>query len=313
MKKYILTLLIAVMTLPLAAQQDPQYSQYMFNGLVLNPAYAGSREYFSATFLYRAQWLGMDGGPRTQSLGIHAPSANLRHGFGLNFFNDKVGVSSATSLRLAYAFRIPIGERANLSLGLEGSFENFRNNYSQLRIVQPNGSPADGVFTDTPDSRLWAPNVGTGAYFQSKHLYLGASVPRLLTVAETERDNQNGIADNGGRLPQYLFTGGGMIPLGRSVKFKPSFLVKATANSPVSVDLNGSFLFADMIWVGASYRINDAAVFMLELWPAKNLRIGYAYDLTISELADYNSGSHEFMIGFDFDWYKKNYISPRYF
>lgn len=281
-------------------QQDPQYSQYMFNGLALNPAYAGSREMLSTTLLYRTQWLQMDGAPTTQTFSAHLPTTDLRHGFGLNLINDEIAVTRNMNAALSYAYRIPMNNDAVLSFGIQGVINQYSHNLDQVRLNNSN----DNAFTGNTTSLL-QPNAGAGVYWKAKKWYAGASVPYLIP------SNLTGISAQ--KSMHVLGTAGCIIGLGSSVKFKPSTMVKYVPGAPVSVDLNGSFLFKEVVWVGASYRVQDALVFMVEFWPTPYLRIGYAYDKTLSELKAYNTGSHEVMLGFDLNFAKKNIVSPRYF
>ncbi len=304
MKKYILLFGFSVMLLGGYAQQDPHFSQYMFNGLVLNPAYAGSRDVLSTTLIYRNQWAGMDGAPKTGTFSIHAPSADQNHGFGLSFVSDNIGASSDATINLSYAYRIKVGKKARLALGLQGMVMNYKLATSEVRT----GGPGDPAYTGQ-DVNLWMPNAGAGLYLNSDRYYAGFSVPHLIS----NKLNGDVAGLDSKRYMHSNLTAGAVFRLGNSVKFKPSFLLKMAPASPLSLDLNASFLFKEMLWLGVSYRTQDAVVFILELQATRQLRIGYAYDLNTSALNAYNSGSHELMIGFDFNFGKKSMISPRYF
>lgn len=291
------------------AQQEAHYSQYMFNGLVLNPAYAGSRDQVSANILYRNQWVNVDGAPVTTSFSVHGPSANLRHGFGLTLVNDDIGVTRDLAVNLDYAFRIPVGEEAKLALGLQGQIANYRANLDQVRTANPGNpnSTPDPAFTGNAVN-MWLPNVGAGIYFNSKNFYIGASSLHLIQNDLNEED-----ALQAQRYLHVFGTAGLILNLGKVVQLKPSTLVKYTEAAGVQFDANLSFLFAEKVWIGASYRTEDAVVGLVQFQITPQLSIGYAYDYTISDLTDYSNGSHELMLGFDFNFKRSQMVSPRKF
>lgn len=303
--KLIIFLLLLLSGAGAFAQQDPQFSQYMFNGLVLNPAYAGSREHATGVAIFRQQWVGIQGAPQTASLAFHGPSRNLRHGFGGSIVNDRIGVTNNLQFTFSYAYRIPIAEKYWLSLGLQGSLASYRLRNSDVRTDVGN----DDAFTGENTS-LILPNAGVGAYFNSDRLYVGISMPTLIGNNLFDPDRGDLSAKKARHL---LLTGGVVFDLGQSVKMKPSFLMKYAPAAPVQFDLNLHFLFVEKFWIGASYRTGDAIVGMLEWQITRNFRIGYAYDYTLSQLTQVNSGSHEAMLGVDFGGLKKNMTSPRYF
>lgn len=311
MKKLLFALMLAILAgnVALQAQQDPMYSQYMFNQLTLNPAYAGKDGFLSSTLLVRKQWAGIQGAPSTQNLAMHAPSANDRHGFGLSVYNDKIGVTNNSSLGLSYAFRIHLGEKARLCLGLNGSVANYRADFNKVRTGS-DIDPSIGIDPSFSNNlvNLWLPNAGAGVFFHTRRFYLGASMPRLLTQSLSTTTGSVAIQS------RHIFATTGLV-IGADdavVKFKPSILMKYQASSGPQFDFNAHFLFVDKFWVGASFRTEDAIVFMAEWNLSQWLRIGYAYDYIRSPLSNMTSGSHEFMLGVDLN-FKKTMISPRYF
>lgn len=307
MKKIYILFCLLGFGLGLQAQQDSHYSQYMFNHYAINPAYAGSWNSLTANLLYRKQWLNIDGAPTTQSFTLHAPSRNRRHGFGFSLYNDKIGVTRSTMLNLGYAYRIPLGANANLSFGLQGTVENINNTFSTVTT----GSDITSGMVDPTFSQnlnVWLPNVGAGALLSTRHFYLSLSAPDLI---------ENEIGDNttANTEARHFFASTGFM-IGKEeakVKFKPSLLLKYQPNSPVGLDLNAQFLFVDKVWLGASYRLEDAVVGMFAWQVAPWFRLGYAYDYTISELSTATSGSHEFLLGFDLNFERKGMVSPRWF
>lgn len=294
------------------SQQDPMYSQYMFNHQVLNPAYAGSWGYLTSTLIYRKQWVGLNGAPETQSFSMHLPTRNDRHGFGFGFVGDQIGVTKTTGVNAAYAFRIPIGENARLALGLQGSIDNYRANFGEVRTgstIDPSLNAPDPAFNGN-SVNLWLPNAGAGIYFHTKRFFAGASSPRLV-LHDLNGDNTASLA----HLSRHFFVTTGLV-LGREesfLKFKPSILMKMTPAAPVQFDFNAHFLLGDRLWLGASFRTDDAVVMMMQLQLFQWLRMGYAFDYVTSELNTYSNASHEFMLGFDLHIKRKAHVSPRYF
>lgn len=309
-----LALALAVALVPQAAksQQDPMYSQYMFNHQVLNPAYVGSWGYFTSTLLYRKQWVGVNGAPETQTFSFHTPSQNDRHGFGMAFVGDRIGITQTNGLNAAYAFRIHLGKKARLALGLQGMMDNYRARFGDVRTgstIDPGNVAADPAFTGN-SVNLWLPNAGAGLFFHTQHFYLGASSPRLITHM-LNGENASSLA----QLSRHFFFTTGIV-LGSEeafVKFKPSILAKYVPSSPLQMDFNAHFLLGDRLWLGASFRTEDAIVAMLQLQVLQWLRIGYAFDYITSEINTYGNASHEFMLGVDLNFKRKAMVSPRYF
>jgi type IX secretion system PorP/SprF family membrane protein len=304
---FLLTLLMAVGCSGLLfGQQDPQYTQYMFNGLAYNPAYAGSRDALSATLLLRKQWVQLDGAPATGSFAIHGPSRNDRHGFGLSMVHDRLGVTRQNFVYGSYAFRFPVGP-GKLALGLQGGFTQFQNRYNDITLINP-----DQI---NPGVNLSAmlPTFGSGVYYSTERFYIGASAPNLLAGEYFRYKNLAAQQIASTQKRHYFGTLGVVIPLGENVEFKPSVVAKYVKNSPFEMDFNASFLFKQRIWLGAGYRTGDALLFMLEYFHPGGLRIGYAYDLTLTPLRTVNTGSHEIMLGLDLAPRKTKIITPRYF
>ena len=319
MKKYILLLWIVALASGLAAQQDSHYSQYMFNHLAINPSYAGSTENLSGAFIFRKQWMQLDGAPTTQSLTAHTVSNNLRNGYGLSFYNDQIGVTRATSLNLSYAYRILFGDhdteeiKPALAFGLQGSLTQMSSQLSGVRTTSLIASQSqDPAFMN--NTNLWLPNVGVGAFFNTRNFYLGLSAPDLIQN-KIIGDNTVPNSDAEAREFRNYFLYTGFIT-GRSdspLRFKPSMLLKYVQGAPASVDLNAQFLIRNLIWVGASYRHDDAIVGLIGIQAGKFLHIGYAYDATTSELSTVSNGSHEIMLRFDFKFNRRGMVSPRWF
>lgn len=297
---------------PAFGQQDPMYSQYMFNGLSINPAYAGSRDALSTTALFRKQWVGLEGAPSTQSFSLHSPTRNRRNAFGFQIVNDNISYLGQTWLTFSYAYRIEIGEKAHLHLGLQGSIYNYRINWNQAELIDPNDNVILGY-----GNNLWLPNAGAGAWYYNDKFYAGISVPHLLVNSLDK--NRPGISvlaasANIAALRRHGFlTAGYVFDLSPDVKFKPSFLLKYVQAAPVELDLNGQFYFYDKLGIGGSYRTGDGIVAMVNYFFTPQLHAGYAFDYPFTKLNGYTSGSHEIMIGYDFRFGDKSIVSPRVF
>ncbi len=308
--KHIALLLIAILTLnwgqELKAQQDPHHTQYMFNGLSINPAYAGSRGTLAGTFLYRNQWAGFEGAPVTQSFSFHMPGEKRKVGLGFNLVNDKIGYLQQQWATVSYAFVLPVGEKSSLALGLRGGMLNFRINWDEVRATD-----LQDPILNTQARALLMPNFGTGLYFKNEHMYTGISMPHLLNSRLRSDDPAKSEIS---RLYRHAyFTTGFILGLDNAVQWKPSALVKYSPGAPVQVDINLMAYLARKIWIGASWRSNDAVAFMFDFQFAKQLRLGYAFDYTITDLQKYNNGTHEFMLGFEIVTKKSKMKSPRYF
>lgn len=314
MKKQTLILLLALgMVFPLGllspisvmGQQDAHYSQYIFNGLVLNPAYAGSRGTFSTMLFLRKQWVGLPGAPATGALSLHTPIGDQRSNFGLTISDDIIGYTNQLWMHGSYAFRFPLGP-GKMAFGIQGGLLNYRIDWSKAETVDQD----DVIIGNTAQNRL-IPNVGAGIFYNTATWYAGVSMPHIL---DTELRPLDGTIDDFAQLYRhYFFTAGIVLWPQSTVKFKPSVLVKYVSGAPLQADFNASFLINDFVWVGASYRTLDAAVFMVDFQLTKQLRLGYAFDWTLSELGNYNTGSHELMIGYDFYFNSSQLKSPRYF
>ncbi len=286
------------------AQQLPQFTQYMYNTISINPAYAGSREALSIVGLHRSQWVGFQGGPITQTLSIHTPLRNDRIGLGLSFIEDDLGPENFTYLYADFSYAIPTGDTGKLAFGLKGGFTQYSldGDFRQAESFDPS---IYGI------EDRWTPNIGAGLYWSTNRIYAGLSVPRILN---TDKNTDEGF-EALDRL-SYYFTAGGVIDLSNSLKFKPAALIKATNGAPVSYDLTANFLFNEKFWLGGSYRINNQTAAIggiADFQVSRQLRVGYAYEKPISDIASYTSGTHEILLIYEFKFLNSKLKSPRYF
>ena len=343
-------LLLLFFAYGLQAQQDPMFTQYMFNSLTFNPAYAGSKDYMSANILYRTQWEGWNsrgnglnpelttgGAPVSQTFTLHSP-VGKRVGMGLGIVNDKIGATESTGVNLAYAYRIPFAE-GKLALAIQGGVINFRGNFKDLIAINP--LPDDPAFADNELSR-WRPTFGAGIYYHSERFYTGVSVPRLIETSLRDDVPGQNTRDIAQTYQHFYFTLGGAIPIkgNENFVFKPSCLVKSvgllselqrsgssvtTIGAPTQFDLDVSLFINRTFWVGTSFRSSfdifisqESSYDSMDAWMAfflKNgLRLGFAYDFSLTPIQNYSVGSFELSLGYDFSYTDKDQInSPRYF
>jgi len=291
------------------AQQDPQYTHYMYNMSVINPAYATEGDMINIGALYRSQWVGTVGAPNTGSLFIHVPLQEKIQ-VGLSVINDQIGdVVNETNVYADFAYVLPLGETTKLSLGVKAGATFFNTNFNGF--VYSDDLP-DPAFANNL-SRTF-PNIGVGAYFFGANYYVGFSAPNLLNSKHLEKDS--GIVANGVEDLHFFLTGGYVFELNEGLKLKPAFMTKAVSGAPLSIDLTANVLINDTFEIGAGYRFDDAITGLANFRISPSMRIGYAFDYTLSNLGKFNSGSHEIMILFDIDKLgnQKGYDkSPRFF
>jgi len=306
MKKLILILFVT-MSLGSFAQQDALFSQYMFNKLVLNPAYAGTRETISATVVGRRQWTGLDGGPETATFTVHGPLRNRKVGLGLYVYTDQLGPMKSYGIMTTYSYIIQVGQKGKLSFGLQAGIKHTDIDWSLISMPDNND-----LIQNAQVKKKLVPDVNFGLYYYTDKFYVGLSSKHLIEedfiVVETEDKDVYATL-----LRHFYGMAGVAIPLGDRLVLKPSTLVKYVKNAPVQVDLNLNLLINKVLWIGASYRTERTAVFLAELIVSQKLRIGYSYDVFLNDLHQYTQGSHEIMLGYDFPLFKNRMLTPRYF
>jgi len=331
-KQYYLTLLLACWSvLGAIGQQDPMFTNYQFNSLVFNPAYAGSNDHLTLNLIHRQQWLGFDGAPVTQSLIAHTPLKNERVGVGLSLVNDKIGPTGTFNIAGSYAYRMLVGKKKNmkLSAGLQASVANWRGDW--LDVIVEQGS--DPSFQQ--NISRWLPNFGAGVYLSGKRFYAGFGCPRLLE-SDLQKNPQEGLEFHGKTYRHWYTSVGGILPIdGDQLIFRPSLLLKSTGlfssfrrddkfqniGSPTSLNIDAAFFFRQTLWVGATFRtavqVQKSSADSADLWVAwylrNGLRLGASYDLTLSRLQKAGGNSFELMAGYEFDIKVKKVASPRYF
>lgn len=307
-KTYIVGLL-CLLTLQAVAQQDPQFNQYFFNPLGINPAYAGSRGTLSAVAIHRTQWVGFKGAPSTESFAIHSPTRSKKMGLGLQILNDRIGPKNTTVISGIYAYKIRLG-RGKLGFGLRASLYNYVFNWDEIEYRDNSnfGSIERGKET------YYTPSFDFGMYYSDRRNYIGVEITHLNEgkLGIQAADNVN-IDFASRQQSQAILTAGKAFVISRILTFKPSILVKTTSNQPAFIDLNASFLLREKLWLGASFRRGYGAVAIMEYNITKALRVGYSVDFALTTLNRQNGGSHEIFIGYDLKLFKSGIISPRYF
>lgn len=291
-------------TMAVSAQQESQYTQYMYNTMTINPAYTGTREIPSIFGLYRTQWVGLDGAPQTANFSIESPISNNGQGIGLAITNDRIGISNTTNLALNYSYPIQLSADVKMSLGLSGSLNFMQVDYNKLTLYDVVDPYMNGILSKT------SPNVGAGVYFHSDKWYAGVSVPQIL---ETKFYDDVKMSTASKRMHLYVMAGY-VFDLNENLKFKPAFMVKEVSGAPLAVDLSANFLLNDKLTLGAAYRWDAAVSAIAGFQVTPGMNIGYAYDYDTQKLGRYNSGSHEIFIRFDlFSGTKYRLVTPRFF
>ena len=285
------------------AQQDAQFTQYMYNTININPAYAGSRGAASIFGLYRTQWVGLDGAPVTNALSINTPINDSKIGIGVSFVKDRIGPTVENAIAIDLSYTVQSSENYKLSFGLKGTGNFFNLDASLLNpeLQGDNSLQSYNKFT---------PNIGAGIYLHSDKTYIGISVPNLIQNALHYNDNE--VAVTRERINYYLIAGH-VFDLSSNLKFKPALLTKLVAGAPLQVDVSGNFMFFDKLVLGVAYRWDAAVSALAGFQISDGLYIGYGYDLETTRLKHYNSGSHEIFLRYElFNNYNK-IISPRFF
>lgn len=280
------------------SQQDPQYTQYMYNMNVLNPAYAGSKGVTAIGLLGRTQWVGLDGAPKTTTLSIDSPISDAI-GLGLSVIHDEIGPAKENNIYADFSYTVFTGEESMLSFGVKVGATVLDVGY--LNTLEPD--PLNIPIHQT------SPNFGAGIFFHNKNFYVGLSAPNFLETRHLE--SGDGTVSTASEKMHYFLTSGYVFELNDDLLFKPSVLFKATSGAPLSVDLSSNFLIQQFLELGVSFRLDDSVSGIVGLQITPDFKLGYAYDYTTSNLGEFNSGSHEIILLFEFN--RRNLKSPRFF
>jgi type IX secretion system PorP/SprF family membrane protein len=301
--------LLLLLTIPRYgyAQQDPMYTQYMFNTQTINPAYAGSWESFGFLALSRLQWVGINGAPVTNTFSFQAPTRNYMFGYGLNLIHDKIGLTNRFGVFGDYSYAIEFNNNTKLRMGLKAGFTSLSHNLNAHTLYPDD--VADPMFQGVLERRF-LPNFGVGLFLDNDRYYIGLSSPKLINNRiEDSSVNYSAYAE----FRHFFFITGYVFDITNNVKFKPTFLVKATFGAPVEADVSANLLFNEKFWLGAMYRTGDAVGFIAQWLFDDRLRVGYAYDYSISQLRGMHFNTHELMVSYELRIIKQAIVSPRYF
>jgi len=306
MRRFTITIIFALITLTLSAQYDVHHTQFMHNKMAINPGYTGDREVFAMTALYRNQWFGIDGAPKTFTLHAHTPFFNKRNGVGLSIINDRIGMVNTTYVGASYAYRIPINDKTKLSIGVQGRVEHSKIDWNKSDPLDQN----DNLIPSNLSTKT-NPNFGIGIYLSNKNYYAGLSIPTLLRTTVYDDNPLQGVSLNAQR--SYYMMGGLVLRMSQNVQFAPNLLLTYNPNAPFEMDLNANFIFMETLWLGASYRLGDSVDGLIMFQINDQFRIGGAFDYTLTKLQEFSPGSFEILIDYNFKFKGKRLNNIRYF
>jgi type IX secretion system PorP/SprF family membrane protein len=311
MKKIILLVFFFLSILKVTAQQDPHFTQYMNNMSAVNPAYAtATPTILNLGTLYRSQWSGIDGAPKTLTLFAHTP-INNKIETGISLISDNIGdgAKKETNFFADFAYILQLDEKQNLSFGVKAGFSTINTNFNGFRLNSGDVS-TDKAFAENVNETV--PNIGVGAYYFTDNYYVGISAPNLLSAEHIKERKE--ISSLGVQKIHTYFTAGYVFDINEAFKLKPAFMAIFVTGAPVSVDLTANVLYNEKFELGAAYRFNDSVSLLMNINVTPNLRIGYSYDYTVSNLSQFDSGSHEIGLLYNLDLLGKGYDkSPRFF
>ncbi|AZJ34873.1 type IX secretion system membrane protein PorP/SprF [Tenacibaculum singaporense] len=311
MKHYSILLLIIISVNVCFSQQDPQYTQYMYNTQVINPGYIGSKNAIGLGLLYRTQWAGFDGAPNTGTFTFNMPLGTLkRNAIGLSIINDEIGPSNETGITIDYAYSLLLSGRSRISFGIKGGLSILDVDYSKLNIYDEN----DWQFAENIDKKV-QPQIGAGIYYNNDRLYLGLSVPNFFNSKHYNSDSANNSNEDAIAIERlhYFLIAGYVFDISENIKLKPATMFKWVNGSPLQADLSANFLFNNKFTLGASYRWDAAISAMAGFQITNQLFLGMGYDFQTTDIEDHSNGSYEFFLTFDIFNNPERILTPRFF
>ena len=304
-KLFLVTLGIIAFSADLQAQQDPHYTQYMYNMSVMNPAYAGSKENLSMGLLYRKQWVEIEDAPTTGTFFGHAP-VGKNVGMGLSFISDKIGPVEENNIYADFSYTLNLGGEHKLAFGIKTGLTLHKVGlYDDVYLTLPDAN--DPAFSENTSNSYF--NIGSGLFYYTNKYYLGFSIPNLMKSKHLDFNGR----EFGSEVSHYFVTGGYVFDINDNVKFKPFFMMKSAFEAPTSLDLSANFLFNEKFEIGGTYRLEDSFGAMVNYAVTPNIKLGYAYDHIVSDLNVTTPSSHEIILLFDLNFPKKVSSSPRFF
>ncbi|MBI5539451.1 MAG: type IX secretion system membrane protein PorP/SprF [Bacteroidia bacterium] len=310
LNKILVVLTLSIGSLTAYSQQAPMYTHYMYNTLMINPGYAGSRDALTVTALHRSQWVDFKGAPRTQTLTLHTPLINEHIGIGMSVLNDKIGPVNNTTALVDFAYIMKLNEKSKLALGLSAGVNVFQANLNTLQLDQQ----LDPVFQTNINNKI-TPNFGFGAYYYRDRFYAGVSAPNLIQNSYTVANQSGENIMIAKEQRHYFFITGALFNLSNNLAFKPTAFIKLTPAAPIQADLTASFVIAKKLLLGVMFRTGDAFGGLIGFDVTEQLHLGYSYDWSYGlRTFKYNQGSHEIVLRYDFIYSSKKQIhSPRNF
>ena len=310
MRSGIIIILFLFATVAGKAQYDAMFTQYMFNEMFINPAYAGSKDAMAVNLLHRQQWVSFPGRPVTTTFSLHGPLMNNKMGIGLSVLNERIGKLNRNLVYASYAYRIKTGEKGTLALGLNAGIHNQVNKLSELKATDVGDVQ---ISQNTPS--MIAPNFGFGLFYSTKKFYAGLSIPRMV--------DDGYMFDNSGAFSQsikfdiqkfhYYLTTGYVFEINEDLRIKPQAMIKMVENAPMQYEVNVNFLIKSMLWAGASYRSGSNVSAILGVQVNPQFIVSYSYDYGLNAIQKYSQGSHEIALGYVFSYKQKTVVTPRYF
>lgn len=285
------------------AQQEPQYTQYMYNPSQINPAYSGSLGYATTFGLYRAQWIGLEGAPKTANLSFHKPIENSKVGYGINILNDRIGPSELTYVNVDFSYTLLFGDDSRLAFGIKAGGELLNIDYTKLSQY----NPGDVLYQNNLNK--FSPNIGAGIFYYTEDSYIGLSVPMMLNTTFYDEV----AVSTANRRQNFYLSAGKVYDLNYDIKFKPAIIAKVVSGAPLQLDLTANFLINEKITAGLAYRMSAALSGLVGFQVTDKLFIGYGYDRETTRLSNFNSGSHELFLKFDLFNKFQNIETPRFF
>ncbi len=305
--KYLITVTLVTLlfSTETEAQQDPAFTQYFFNPLIVNSGYAGNRQALDVTLLVREQWVGINGRPQTQTLTLHSPLAKNSLAVGGSIIRDKAGATNSTSIFGDFAYRFKVSKKSKLAFGIKGGVNLLSVRLNELEHI----NPEDMTFANNLTNRPLL-NFGASAFWWSKFHFLGISAPKIF-----QNQFDKSLESMSGSEVTHLYVMGGYVfKVNPFLKFKPTFMTRFVENSPISVDLSANLLFDEKLWLGGMYRLGDSAGLLASYQLTDQMRFGYSFDYTLTDIQSVTTfNTHEFMLNYEFTYKDRNFVSPRYF
>lgn len=313
MRHSYLTILVLVFVTAFSglAQQDPQYTQYMYNTQVVNPAYAGNRDALSFGALYRTQWVGLEGAPKTGTFTVNSPIGSLENmGLGLSIVRDEIGPAIESNVNIDYSYTVNTSDDGELSFGLKAGVDLLDVDFTKLNIFDP----SDPRFQDNVDNKV-QPQIGAGVYYNTERFYAGVSVPNFLTTQHYDESNILGTDTEtiAAERLHYFLIAGYVFDLGDNLKFKPATLVKAVSGSPLQWDVSANFLINERFTLGAAYRWSAALSALVGFQATDGIFLGFGYDYQTTDIEQFSDGSYEIVLRFDVFKRPERVLTPRFF